>query len=161
MNTPHIDPEQLEQRIGALLRTLPAQLAPPSLERHVLQELARRAARPWWLQGFGRWPVLARLLFAPVSLGFVKLAFMAVALIGAALDTASRSELATAAHSHWHRVSGLAHSVQSLGNLVFAHIPLTWIYGGAACAVLLYAALFGIGAAAFRSLIATPQALRS
>jgi len=160
MNTPRNDQERLEQLIGTALRELPSRQAPASLETRVMRELARRAARPWWQQGFSRWPLAARALFAPLSAGLVWLAYLAMASVSSGVDVARHSSFVTEAHSRWDTLSSLAHSLQALATLATSHVPGTWIYGGLCFAALLYAALFGLGAAAFRSLIATPNAAR-
>ena len=53
-------------------------------------------------------------------------------------------------------LGSLGHAAQTLGDLVMREIPAVWIYGGVGFAALLYAALFGLGAA-FRTLVLAPQ----
>lgn len=64
---------ELEQVIDRELRRLPDLTAPASLAPRVMQEIARRAARPWWQQSFASWPWSARLIFVAFSSGLAAL----------------------------------------------------------------------------------------
>ena len=141
----------------AALRQLPPLPAPATLESRVLRELARREALPWWRQGFARWPLPARLLFVPLSAGCMKLAFLGIAALGSMLNAAQQTAVVSSVQSRWQALSEIAQSLQSLGTLVVRDVPQLWIYGAAGLALLLYVALFGIGAVAFRSLTISPQ----
>ena len=158
---PPRDEQQLEQYIGSLLRRQPLRQAPASLESRVLGELALRASKPWWLQGFTRWPWVARLLFLPLGLGLVQLSFLATERLMSLWQALQRSSPGASAESGLQQLSNLSQAVQTLGNLVTRGIPQVWIYGGAGLALLLYAALFGLGAAAFRTLVATSEPVRN
>ncbi len=50
--------KQLEVDIDQHLRELPELRAPEGLILRVMQELARRAALPWYQQSWERWPVV-------------------------------------------------------------------------------------------------------
>lgn len=160
MNTPQHDADRLARQIHAALRQLPPLKAPATLESRVLRELARLEARPWWRQGFGRWPLAARALFVPLSAGFIKLAFLSIGAFGSAVNTAQQSTVVSTAESRWQALSGALQSLRTLGALVIQDVPQVWIYGVVGFGLLLYASLFGIGAAAFRSLVVTPNAAR-
>ena len=160
MNKPPPDERQLEQFIGALLGQQPLRQAPTTLEHRVLRELALRASRPWWLQGFSRWPWAARVLFLPLGLGLVQLSFLTTARLVALWQTLRLSAPASSAQSGLQTLGNLSLAVQSLGNMVAREIPQVWIYGGAGLALLVYAAMFGLGAAAFRTLIVTSEPVR-
>ncbi len=160
LNKPARDEQQLEQYIGTLLRRQPPRQAPASLETRVLRELALRASKPWWLQGFARWPWAARLLFLPLALGMVQLSFLATGRVLALWQSLQHSAPATTAQSGLQWISSLNQAVQTLGHLVTRDIPQVWIYGGAGLALLLYAAMFGLGAAAFRTVLATSEPVR-
>src|SRR5258706_11717840 len=146
-----------EQFIDAVLRRQPLRRAPAGFEARVLQRLAQQAARPWWVQGFSRWPKAARLLFLPLAVGCVPLLFRAASSLSALLQTARQSAPLSAAQSAASTVSSLGHTAQTLADVVMRAIPSIWIYGGVGLAALLYAALFGLCAAAFRTLVLTPQ----
>ena len=161
VNKPPRDEQQLEQYIGSLLRRQPLRQAPASLESRVLGELALRASKPWWLQGFTRWPWVARVLFLPLGLGLVQLSFLATERLMSLWQALQRSSPGASAESGLQQLSNLSQAVQTLGNMVTRGIPQVWIYGGAGLALLLYAALFGLGAAAFRTLVATSEPVRN
>jgi len=160
MNKPPRDERQLEQFIGAVLGQQPLRQAPATLETRVLQELALRSSKPWWLQGFSRWPWAARLLFLPLGLGLVRLSFLTTAGLVSLWQTLQRSSPASSAQAGLQTLGSLGQAVQMLGNMVTRDIPQVWIYGGAGLALLLYAAMFGLGAAAFRTLVVTSEPVR-
>ena len=147
----------LEQFIDTVLRKQPQRRAPAGFEARVLQRLAQQAARPWWLLGFSRWPKSAQLLFLPLAIGCVPLLFRAAGSLTTLLQSARASAPLSAAQSAASTVGSLGHAAQTLGDLVMREIPSVWIYGGVGLAALLYAALFGLCAAAFRTLVLTPQ----
>jgi hypothetical protein len=154
------DSQQLERFIGRVLGQQPLRQAPSSLELRVMQELALRTSRPWWLQGFGRWPWVARLLFLPLGLGLVQLSFTATSRLSSLWQSLQHSAPVSTAQSGLQLLSNFGQAVQSLGNVVTHEIPQIWIYGGAAVALLLYAAMFGLGAAAFRTLVVSTEPVR-
>ena|ERR1700688_4142095 len=147
----------LESFIDATLRKQPLRRAPPGFESRVLQLLAQHSARPWWLQGFNRWPKSAQLLFLPLAVCFVPLLFRAAASLASLLQSPRYAAPLGAVQSAASTLGSLGHAAQAVGNLVMREIPTVWIYGGVGLAALLYAALFGLGAAAFRTLVLTPQ----
>jgi hypothetical protein len=159
-NHPPEDQQELEQFIGTVLRRQPLRQAPATLEARVLRELTERAARPWWLQGFGRWPWSARILFLPVSLAFVQLSLLATDRVASLWNAIQGSTPVGTVRSGLGLFENLAQALQTLGNMLTHGIPQAWIYGGAGVALLLYAAMFGLGAAAFRTLLEAPEPLR-
>jgi hypothetical protein len=161
MQKPPRDERELEQYIGKLLRAQPLRQAPASLEIRIEQQLALRAARPWWLQGFSAWPWLARILFVFVSAGPVVLTYLTSDRLGWISRALQQSSLANAARASAQMFANLGHALQTLGDMLTRNIPSAWLYGGAGVALFLYAALFGLGAAAFRTLIdTTPEHAR-
>jgi len=160
LNKPPRDERQLEQYINTVLSRQPLRQAPATLETRVLRELAVQLAKPWWLQGFGRWPWAARLLFLPLALGLVQLSFLATGRLMSLWQAVQGSAPASSAQSGLQLLASLAQALQTLGAMLTREIPQVWIYGSAAVALLVYAALFGLGAAAFRTLIATPEPAR-
>jgi hypothetical protein len=147
----------LEPFIDSILRQQPLRRAPPGFEARVLRQLAQQSTRRWWLQGFNRWPKVAQLLFLPLAVSFVPLLFRAAGALGALLQSARQSVPLSAAQSAATTVGSLGHTAQTLADVVMREIPSVWIYGGVGLAALLYAALFGLCAAAFRTLVLTPQ----
>lgn len=151
MNTPMSPNEQREQQLERLidkaLRDQPLRRAPDSLEAKVMTEIARRQAAPWWRGSFAGWPVLARLLFLIASAGFAKLFLNATTLVVAPLDPATRGT-ALFADVAW------MHSLFAAIGAAARAVPSLWIYGALAVIAILYLTLFGVSAAAYRTLYA-------
>jgi hypothetical protein len=157
MQKPPRDEFELEQYIGKLLRAQPLRQAPASLQARIDRQLAFQAARPWWMQGFSAWPWLARILFAIVSAGLVALTYLTTDRLSWISQAFQRSSIANSTRASAQMFANLGDALQTLG----AMIPSAWLYGGAGVALLLYAALFGVGAAAFRTLLdSTPEPVR-
>ena len=153
---PHSDPrkspEQLEQLVHRALRELPARRAPRSLEARVMAELSRRAALPWWRKSFVYWPVPARAVFLLASLAVVKLVFMATVWAAAGFDTAEMQSAFAQPVAWWSSAQTLLHATTNFFEVILRSIPPLWLYGGLAFIATMYAALFGLGAAAYKLL---------
>ena len=143
--------QQLERFVTRLAASQPPRQAPRSLERRVFAELERRAVLPWWRKPFTLWPLAARVAFLAASPIFVKLALLgATDILGGA--SFSRVSAAVLAELSWMRMwGGLISALGEAAALAIRHPPAYLLYGGFAVAAL-YAALFGIGAAAYRTL---------
>jgi hypothetical protein len=150
------DPQsELERQVHLVLRSLPQRRAPEQLTARVLEELARRAALPWWRRSFRHWPWLMRSVFLAVCLGLIGASVLGVAgvsahvpgLAGAVRGAAQLhvaggiGQIATALHA----------ALASLSALVRA-LPATWLEAIALIAGAAYVLLFGLGAAAYRLL---------
>ena len=137
---------ELERLVGQALRGLPMRRAPSNLESRVFGELARRAAMPWWQRSFLQWPRAARVLLLGVCTVLGALTIVGGARIvvnlGPALGPTRELDRALAL---------LSASKDLIATLV-GTIPPMWIYEGLALAAVLYAALFALGAAAYRTL---------
>ena len=132
-----------------LLRGLPLRRAPATLEFRVWQELERRAARPWWRRGFSHWPGGARASFVAVCCVIVGL----TAGEGASTMFARTLLAAAAGPLSWtHATVAVVRPAGEVAVLLIRVIPVMWIYGGLAAGAVLYAALFGLTAAAYRTL---------
>ena len=147
----HPDSEQkLEQVLNQALKGLPLRRAPSTLEARVIGELERRAALPWWRVGFAHWPVGPRIAFVLVCVALVAATILGG--LSAFVGVRSMNEVA-ALVLHW--VQPFLAVVSSLGGLaalLVRVIPPLWLYGGLSLGILLYVALFGLGAAAYRTL---------
>ena len=142
--------KNLEQFIARTLRDQPLRRAPRSLESRVLAALEQRAALPWWRQSFAHWPVAVRAVFFAASAAIA--AVLVWALGGFDLEQSVNTVTTTFA---WvDTLRGAVDSLTTFCGIVFRSISPVWIYGGAAAFLALYAALFGLGAAAYRTLIA-------
>ncbi len=151
MNTPSNPNEQrdrqLERFVDKALRDQPLRRAPADLESKVMAEIARRAAAPWWQGSFSSWPVAARLLFIIGSAGLITLVLKASALIIDPINPGARGAALFA------DVAWIPSLVMTIGE-VFRDLPSLWVYGGAAILGALYLTLFGVSAAAYRTLYA-------
>jgi hypothetical protein len=138
-NDPH---EELARLVDRTLRELPMRRAPPTLEARVFSELRRRAALAWWRRSFTYWPLLARAVFLVICGALIRLAFLGGATAVAGVRSLSLArELGAMAASAAHFAASLAHTA-----------PPTWAYEAIAVCAALYAVLFGLGAAVYRTL---------
>jgi hypothetical protein len=146
------DDDELARRVAGALRRLGPRRAPPALESRVLAQIARRQSTPWALRSFSHWPPLARAAFLAASF-----ALIGVVLAGVP-GMASLAPLERLTPGAWlHLVGAAAASLQSAADGAQA----TWLKIFLAAAAGLYAALFGLGAAAYRLLYLQPRAARS
>jgi len=152
--------DPLETSVGRALREAPLLRAPPSLESRVLRELGRRAALPWWRQSFARWPRLARAGFTVTSSSIVAAVLAATWpwVSGGALAGSGAWAAGSPLRLPWARSAlTLAEVARELDAALVRVVPPEWLYGAMAAGVILYAALFGLGAAAYRTLYLNPS----
>jgi hypothetical protein len=152
MNSRPEKDQDLERLIHRTLRDLPARRAPRSLEQRVLAELSRRAARPWWHKSFAHWPVPVRAVFLVASAGIVKLVLMATVWAMAGFDTAELQNAFAQPIAWWEGGRAVLTATTDFFNIMLRNIPALWLYGGLAFIATVYAALFGLGAAAYKAL---------
>jgi hypothetical protein len=152
--TNHND-EKLEQVMTEALRGLPPRRAPITLESRVLGELQRRAMLVWWRRSFMHWPAAARTAFVLLNVALVAVTF----LNGFSSVVGGRSFTDFAAMVlMWMRpFLAVLSSVGGLTPVLLNAIPTGWLYVGAAVSVAMYTALFGLGAAAYRTLYLRPS----
>jgi hypothetical protein len=142
--TSHESHEALARLLDRTLHELPLRPAPLTLESRVLGELERRAALPWWRRSFAYWPPLARAAFLVICGALIRLAFLGGTTAVAGVRSLS-----------W--VGVLTASAGNLAALLAHTAPPTWAYEGIAVCAVLYAVLFGLGAAVYRTLYLQPQ----
>jgi hypothetical protein len=147
-------PEDLEKFIHQTLRSLPARRAPHSLESRVRAAIAARAALPWWRQSFAQWPLAARVAFVIGSAGLAKLAIMAVVWAMAGYDGAQFASAFSTQLAWYQAAASVVTGVTNFCGTLYRSIPPLWLYGGLAFVAVMYAALFGLGATAYRTLYA-------
>jgi len=139
--------EALERLLDRALRELPLRRAPRALETRVIRELERRAALAWWRRSFAHWPLLARAGFLVICGALISAAFLG----GATAVTGIRS-------LSWVReLGGLTASAANLLAVLARIQPPTWAYAAMAVCAVLYAILFGLGAAGYRALYLQPM----
>jgi hypothetical protein len=142
---------ELERSMSRAIADLPLRHAPATLEARVLGELARRAALPWWRRSFGHWPVAARAAFVVICAGLIRLALLEGAVAVAGVQSLHKSGVLPLS---WVRDVGvLAAAAGNLMALLARTAPPPWVYAGIAVCAVLYAVLFGLSAAVYRTLI--------
>ncbi len=147
-----MNPDELEKFIHRTLRSLPDRHAPATLEARVLAALESRAAIPWWHQSWSYWPLWARTVFV-LFCGSVAglLVYLGVALRTNVNAMPLNATFASVLHLVQSIVGlgrGLADCVAAIGR----NIPSVWLYGLILFVAGLYAMLFGLGTAAYRTL---------
>jgi hypothetical protein len=146
---PH-DEQKLERLIHQTLREAGPRRAPSTLEARVMAEIARRAALPWWKQNFTHWPVGVRFAFVAAATIVVAAIVWGVGGINAA---PLRDTFAT--HFAWlDSVAEVGRVLRDSFSTTVDSIPTLWLWGAVAIVASLYTALFGLGAAAYRTLYA-------
>ena len=147
-----LTPEQLEQKIHAVLRDQPQRKAPVSLEARVLGEIARRQALPWWHKSYVYWPNPVKLSFLVLATGVAAAALLAsMQLFGFVSAESVRGCLEPGTGAiNTLRVVGSA-----LVGLVTPTLPefsAAYLYAGLAILGGAYAVMLGLGATAYRVL---------
>ncbi len=140
----------LERLIQRTLRGQPSLHAPATLQARVLAEIGDRAARPWWQQGFLRWPLLPRVAFLLVCAGLVKTAIGVTAWLIGSIQAVSLADVLPV--SQLETAGRVFAPITRTGAFLFESIPMHWLIAVAFAGVTLYAAFFGLGAAAYRTL---------
>lgn len=139
--------DKLELLLHRTLREQPVRRAPATLQAKVFAELERRARQPWWQKSFMHWPLAARAAFVVLCAVLVKV------IADASMWVIGGIELAPIGHDVMSIGTWLRITV-SVTATILHNIPAAWIYVGFAVVGALYTALFGISAAAYRTLYA-------
>jgi hypothetical protein len=141
--------DPLERFVQTALRDLPPRRAPATLEMRVLAEIERRAARGSTQNTYADWPAWMRVLFVIASITVGSLLVRTGSwFFGASGAWSGITAEITPAAASFKAVAGAF-------NFIGQSIPSLWIYGAVAAIALLYVTLFGIGAAAYRTLYAS------
>jgi hypothetical protein len=149
MNNAELE-QKLEQVLHQALKGLPPRRAPSALESRVLNELARRASLPWWRGSFANWPVGARVAFVLICAALVAATILGG--VSAYLGDRSLNEASAVVLGWVHPLWAVMSSAGGLASLLVRVIPPLWLYGTLGLGILLYVTLFGLGAAAYRTL---------
>lgn len=144
--------DRIHRLIDQVLREQPLRRAPSTLQSRVFTELSRRSSMPWWRKSFGSWPLAARAAFLIASYGFIEFALAGVMWLMAALRAIPFEAALNPAVTWIHAGSSLISEAGKTSALVFHAIPQPWLYGAIASGIVLYVALFGIVATAYRVL---------
>ena len=134
------------------LRDLPPRPAPRSLEERVLAEIARRQALPWWRKSFAHWPGSARILFVVVSLGVTGLVLLLSGWGTAGIEALPLRSAFAQEFAWFENARAVFQALQGFFEIIVRNIPPIWFYGALGFLAAMYAAFFGLGAAAYRAL---------
>jgi len=141
---------EMEARLGQALRMLPKRQAPATLESRVLDALARRTPLPWWRRSFAEWPAAARVAFGVTSAVLVVLTVLAAAAANANLGSLGTSRaLSTPV---LHDASVFFAITRTLSVSLTSILSSSWVLGCLIASAALYAALFGLAIAGYRTL---------
>ena len=135
--------DELERQVARALRDQPMRRAPSTLERRVLAQIESGAAAMGWRRGFAHWPVPARVVFFVASVGVVKVALLLAMWLATPLDSPAVSVQLPS------QIAWLQTLLVAIGSIVRT-VPSVWVHAGIAVLAIMYAALFGIGASAYR-----------
>jgi hypothetical protein len=145
MSADHNRQDELERQLTRALREQPLRRAPRTLERRVLAQIESGVAATGWRRGFAHWPVAARLVFLAASVGVVKLALSMAMWIATPLESPALSvDLPP-------QVAWLQTLMVAIAS-VMRTVPSLWVHVGLGILAIMYAALFGIGASAYRTM---------
>ncbi len=147
-----MNPEELEKLVHTTLRSLPNRRAPATLESRVLAALERQAAIPWWHKSWSYWPQWARAVFLVFCGGLAGLLVFAGVYLQTGFDSVQFHQAAAPALTLIRGLLGAGRGLVDFVALLVRQIPTWWLYGAAAFVVMLYGMLFGLGAAAYRTL---------
>jgi hypothetical protein len=139
---------EMAARLGAALRALPERRAPATLESRVLDALARRVPLRWWRRSFGDWPAAAR-VFGVTSAVLAALTVLAAGAANANLGSLGASQALSAP---LHEASVLFVITRTLSVSLTSILSSSWVLGGLVAGAALYAALFGLAIAGYRTL---------
>ena len=153
--THEFDPDEsldreMEARLGQALRRLPERRAPATLESRVLDALARRVPLPWWRRSFSEWPAAARVAFGATSAVLVMLTVLAAAAANANLGSLGASHALSTPVLHDASVFFVI--TRTLSVSLASLFSSSWVLGCLIASAALYAALFGLAIAGYRTL---------
>jgi len=147
-----MNPDELEKFIHRTLRSLPDRHAPSTLEARVFAALETRAAIPWWHKSWAYWPIWVRVVFVLLCASLAALfIFGGVALRSNVGAMQVGTTFAPVIHLI-QSVIGLGRVLADCGAVIARNIPSVWLYGAVLFVAGLYAMLFGLGTAAYRTL---------
>ena len=152
--------ERAEALVARRLRELPMRRAPASLESRLMAAIAAgnlqpvpvRESAPWYRCSFRRWPLLAQLAFALIS---VALATWLTHWLGGVSTYAPSAAAGDELRSSWSVLQALVTVGHSLGDSLRAlltSMPRNWLLLLASGAATSYAVLASAGAFVFRSI---------
>ncbi len=145
--------ERLDELLGRAVRDLPLRRAPAELEARVLGELGRRAA-PWWSRSLAHWPLPARCGLLALCCALVALTLWEHRWVAAGVQ--QLIDAGTASFAWLNPLLSAIAFTAATTSVVERAIPMNWLYLALTLGATLYATLFGLGAAAYRTLYIQP-----
>ncbi len=142
----------MERFVAGTLRNLPPRRAPLTLEFRVLAEIERRAALPWWRKSFGHWPVPAQAGFLVLSTALAAVIVLLGLRLTAGVDQGVFGSVLAQPLAWLEAGKTVVNAIGGFGDIVLRTIPPLWLYGSLAVVATLYLMLFGLGAAAYKTL---------
>jgi RNA polymerase sigma-70 factor (ECF subfamily) len=138
--------EEIAERLGVSLAKVKTDIfrARGALSK-LLAQVEARAAAAHWRRGFAHWPIAARVAFLAASVGVVKVALSLVMWLSTPLDSRAPA-FDLPSQLDWLQTLFVA--VGSIARTV----PSLWVHAGIAVLAIMYVALFGIGASAYRTM---------
>lgn len=149
--TSALTPAQLEQLVHRELRDLPVRRAPRTLESRVLAAIEHRASIPWYHRSWSHWPAAVRAAFVGVGTGISAAAVAAFYLLAQGAESGALSAAASEKFSALTALYNVAAWAVDFAGRSLGSIPPLWLYGGLSLLAAMYAAFFGLGAAAYRA----------
>lgn len=146
--------EKLEALVDRALENLPLRRAPAALELRIKHEIQRRAALPWWRRSFAQWSLPARSAFIAACVGVIALTM--TGRVGSG-DSRYAHLLAGWADGGTRAAASVLASADGVEALLARLVPEEWLRLGLGLGVLFYVVLFGLGAAAYRTLYLEPH----
>jgi len=143
MSTDRNRHDEIERQVTRALQGQPPRRAPSTLERRVLAQIEADATAIGWRLGFAHWPVAARVAFLAASVGVVKVALLVAMWLATPLASPAVSVQLPS------QITWLQTLLVAMGSVVHT-VPSVWVHGGIAILAIMYVALFGISASAYR-----------
>ncbi|MBA4137769.1 MAG: hypothetical protein C0518_10675 [Opitutus sp.] len=147
-----LSPEKLEHLVHRELRALPLRPAPRTLEARVFAAIEARNSIPWWHKSWSYWPMAMRAVFAAIATIFAGAGVAGCYALFSGADATAATAAATERLGIFVQLYHAATWIFDFAAYLLASIPPLWLYGGLAFAATMYVALFGLGAAAYRTL---------
>jgi len=143
MSTDRNRHDEIERQVTRALQEQPPRRAPSTLERRVLAQIEAGATAIGWRRGFAHWPVAARVGFLAASVGVVKVALLVAMWLATPLQSPAVSVQLPS------QITWLQTLFVAIGSAMHT-VPSLWVHAAIAVLAMMYVALFGIGASAYR-----------